>query len=211
MKSTGLDRRQKRSRDALRKAFLELIEEKDFSRITVTEIAERADRDRKTFYLHYSSIDDLVDELLYEEIEQAIERLEKLPLVEDGKINVATLYDALGTEMLTSVQRFGGALKHVDASELIETKRSLFVEALVKRDSLGFARILGPYLDLFVTFFYSGLLALYGQWLSQDSELPLNRLADLAAAAVTGGVASLVEAAKELDVSEAQPCAKSVG
>lgn len=44
------------------KAFMELLEEKDFEYISVKEICERAGVNRSTFYLHYETIADLLDE-----------------------------------------------------------------------------------------------------------------------------------------------------
>ncbi len=44
------------------KAFLELLETKDFEYITVKEICERAGVNRSTFYLHYETIADLLGE-----------------------------------------------------------------------------------------------------------------------------------------------------
>lgn len=43
-------------------AFLELIEKKDFSYITVKEICEKAGVNRSTFYLHYETMADLLAE-----------------------------------------------------------------------------------------------------------------------------------------------------
>lgn len=45
-------------------AFLELLEQKDFEYITVTEICKKADVNRSTFYLHYETIGDLLSECL---------------------------------------------------------------------------------------------------------------------------------------------------
>ena len=45
-------------------ALLALLEEKDLDYITVKEICRRADVNRSTFYLHYETIADLVDETL---------------------------------------------------------------------------------------------------------------------------------------------------
>ena len=42
--------------DRLEGAFLELIEEKPYSKITVNHIVERAGVHRNTFYYHYQSI-----------------------------------------------------------------------------------------------------------------------------------------------------------
>ena len=43
-------------------AFIELLEEKDFEYISVKEICERAGVNRSTFYLHYETIGDLLEE-----------------------------------------------------------------------------------------------------------------------------------------------------
>lgn len=44
------------------KAFLELLEQKDFAYITIKEICEKAGVNRSTFYLHYETIEDLLSE-----------------------------------------------------------------------------------------------------------------------------------------------------
>lgn len=44
------------------KALLELLEKKDFSYITVKGICEKAEVNRSTFYLHYETIGDLLEE-----------------------------------------------------------------------------------------------------------------------------------------------------
>lgn len=44
------------------KAFLELLEQKDFAFITVKEICKKAEVNRSTFYLHYETIGDLLSE-----------------------------------------------------------------------------------------------------------------------------------------------------
>ncbi len=44
------------------KAFLELLDIKDFEYITVKEICERAGVNRSTFYLHYETVADLLEE-----------------------------------------------------------------------------------------------------------------------------------------------------
>ena len=44
------------------RAFLELLEKKDFAYITVKEICQNAGVNRSTFYLHYETIADLLSE-----------------------------------------------------------------------------------------------------------------------------------------------------
>lgn len=51
-----------RTAEKMDKAFLELLEKKDFAYITVKEICETAGVHRSTFYLHYETIGDLLEE-----------------------------------------------------------------------------------------------------------------------------------------------------
>ena len=73
--SSRSDRRRRKVDEAIRTAFGELLAEKGLKNVTVKELAERADIDRKTFYLRYSSIDGLVDSLLREEMRRLAEVL----------------------------------------------------------------------------------------------------------------------------------------
>ena len=63
----NVDRRVRRTRDAIHRAFIGLMQEKGYDAVTVTDIIERADVGRSTFYAHftdkrdvlYASLDDL--------------------------------------------------------------------------------------------------------------------------------------------------------
>lgn len=58
--SATQDRRIARSQRALRRALIELMEERGLSAITVGELCARADLNRGTFYNHFESIDQLL-------------------------------------------------------------------------------------------------------------------------------------------------------
>ena len=56
-KYTKTDRRVSKTRNAITNTLLKLMEEKPLSEITVSELTELADVNRKTFYNHYENMD----------------------------------------------------------------------------------------------------------------------------------------------------------
>src|SRR5690349_18374541 len=76
------DRRSQRTRHLLSATLVELIREKDYNAITVSDIIERANVGRSTFYAHYRDKDDLfVGELdrVIELLSQRIPGQEEMP------------------------------------------------------------------------------------------------------------------------------------
>jgi AcrR family transcriptional regulator len=64
MNTKGDDNRSVReTKQRIKQAFLELVEVKTFSKISVKEITERAHINRTTFYLHYQDVYDLLDKI----------------------------------------------------------------------------------------------------------------------------------------------------
>jgi len=63
MKSPRTDPRILRTRQLIRDAFIDLLEEIELEKITVNRIAERATINRVTFYLHYRDIPDMLERM----------------------------------------------------------------------------------------------------------------------------------------------------
>jgi AcrR family transcriptional regulator len=66
------DRRILRTKEAINSAFLELLSEKGFDRITVNDISERANINRGTVYLHYEDKYDLLNKFIDSHLEKMI-------------------------------------------------------------------------------------------------------------------------------------------
>ncbi len=67
-----MDRRVRKTRQAILEAFVGLLAEKDFEHITMNEIAERANVNRGTVYLHYIDKFDLLDQCIDTHLEQLL-------------------------------------------------------------------------------------------------------------------------------------------
>lgn len=73
------DLRVMRTRAALREAFEALVAETTLDKITVKALTERAGVNRKTFYLHYETIESFYDEIMNGIMDEFFERYEKTP------------------------------------------------------------------------------------------------------------------------------------
>ena len=60
------DLRIKKTKNAVHNAFFELLEEKGYRNITIKDISERAMINRKTFYFHYDTKEELYNEIMTE-------------------------------------------------------------------------------------------------------------------------------------------------
>lgn len=74
------NRNARRSRRMIRQAFEALLQERGFHKITVTDIVERADLNRSTFYAHYPDIYGIVDEMQEEIIQHNMELFQQIQL-----------------------------------------------------------------------------------------------------------------------------------
>lgn len=58
-----MDRRVRKSQQAIKNALVSLINEVGLENITVSSLCKKADINRSTFYLHYENIDDLIQSI----------------------------------------------------------------------------------------------------------------------------------------------------
>ena len=109
-----------RSRQMIKKAFAEMLNEKDISKITVTDIVEKAGISRGTFYAHYMDVYDLYNAIqnnMMEAVQNTIEEIGAKQLLLDP------------TEVLARAFRFLDEKKYY-YKLFITSSRS---DALVKR------------------------------------------------------------------------------
>ena len=91
-----MDLRIKKTKRAIRSAFAELIKEKPMEKITVKEIAERAEINKTTFYAHYETVYDLVDQLAQETVAEVISQINTAQnLLDNPRAFVKEIYGAL--------------------------------------------------------------------------------------------------------------------
>ena len=128
------DRRFARTEKAIVEAFLRLAEERDLSKITVTALAREADIDRKTFYLHYGTVDAVADALLKEEAERVVEVLREEAFFESGTIDAMEFFSKLSVIIAPDLARTLRMVKHVSPDIILSKIEGPLTEALIEDD-----------------------------------------------------------------------------
>ncbi len=117
-----MDLRIQKTRAAIKKAFLDLRRKKPIEKITVTELSKLAEINKATFYLHYSDIYSLAEEIEDDAIDTLLENIQGLnKFMDDPQKHTAELYSAFmkNRKMLNSI--FSGS-RHGNFANKIEQR-----------------------------------------------------------------------------------------
>ena len=153
-----------RSRRLIRGAFQQLLREKPFEKITVTDIVKRADINRSTFYAHYPDVRGLVEDILDEVVvksTQLIREMNYQSIFEDPRPFLKELL-MIGMENVEIYKLIGGsdfALRQIEG-----LKKSLLDKAVSDVDVPEVIRMSNAY-KIQINFFIGGILNTYQQWL----------------------------------------------
>lgn len=162
-----------RSRRMIREAFLELLEEKKFEKITVTDIVDRADLNRSTFYAHYPDVYGVVEEIQKEIINRNMELIKQIEyrnILKDPIPYLNSICDTL--EVNTSLfTRMGQA---TDIHQLLDKYQKMIVEDVMNDPDIPEEIRNAPFFEVRIHFFVGGIMNTYQQWMDGklDYSLP---------------------------------------
>lgn len=97
MKDSKHDLRVKKTLNLIKNAFMTLILEEPYQDIRIVQIAERAQVNRKTFYLHYASIEDVMSDIEHDFVNEISTDISTLA-PDDLKGAILIYYRFLDTE-----------------------------------------------------------------------------------------------------------------
>ncbi len=169
----ALDKRSIKTKKAIRMAFLEKLAKKNYEDITISEIAEAANINRKTFYSHYSGIPDVLEEIEGDIIERATQVFTSLDLrdfLENpypylSKMTTSLNNDILFVEKLLRLKPavgFENKIKNKILDNVIECNEGLFKDEIEARDCLEFIS--------------GGMLSAYLRWINDKESESLEEL-----------------------------------
>jgi len=166
-----------RSRKAIRLAFMELLKEKSFEKITVTDIVKRADINRSTFYAHYPDVMGLIEEIQNEVLDYTYQMLREISFK-----NFFENPKPLLNEIIKMAEENNELYRLLSNSNIAVKQLVTIKEALIER-TIKTIEIPGLAPDSFekeftVRFFMGGVVDIYLQWLNGELNSSIEELTD---------------------------------
>lgn len=175
-------------------ALISLLKEKPFDYITVSEICKKAEVNRSTFYLHYETIGDLLEETTRYILNDFWGYFE-----EEGKDVKKNLNECKLSELVFISDKYlSPFLTYVrDNKEIFVTMnvyfKTLNFEGIHKE---LFEQIYIPVLDRFgiseenrnyvMTYYLNGIMAVISEWIKEDCSKPIEDIIEIITGCILG-------------------------
>lgn len=161
-----------KTRQCIHNALVDLLTEKNFADITVTEISARAMINRKTFYRHYQTVSDALTAVETDILES---------FINNNKNNNSCLkIDMMLSHISSLVEENKETLSKMISftPELLQTGR--FKELLCRATEVALKNIGGlsdqQMIKDISKFLVSGIISIYSDWLMSEYQEPLDQI-----------------------------------
>ncbi len=169
------------------KAFLELLNTKDFEYITVKEICEKAGVNRSTFYLHYENIGELLDESI-----KYINRKFDSYFLAENKFDFKNIANIDMVELYLITPQY-----LIPYLKFIKENKKLYKISIDKSDILGaenvfnkiFKNVINPIMERYqvpvekrvftINYYLNGIIGIIKTWLNNDCKNSIEFISEI--------------------------------
>lgn len=186
-----MDRRVKKTKAAIRKAYFELLKDKEDSSISISELARRADIDRKTFYLHYDSTEDIVAEFCEERSEELRTVLKESGFFHDP-FDTDTLFGALSSMLAVYMSAYGDMTQNPHYASFWSKVTEMLSETIVDiyRDRVSLTE---AELHVFSDYSASGMISVFRRYMRYGGDITLAELSRTVSVFALDGIQAVMK------------------
>jgi len=186
-----IDRRTRKTKRAIRHALAKLLSQKDINDITIRDIADLADINRKTFYNYYSGIHQVVDEIENEIVLAFESVLGDVDLKRDLN-DPSRIFERLTAIINTDLDFYGHLLSmHVNLS--LVSKIVTMLKAKTKEALLSQIEIDDMTADIVLGYAITGMIAVYQQWFNSDRRQSIEEISKTVSILFFKGFSGILE------------------
>lgn len=201
-KKPKVDRRVLRTKKALFGAYERLLSDPDTGRITISSLTREAGVDRKTFYLHYSSLEGMHDDMIVQLVSRImdallspsgrVERLDYLGFLTDVNSFFKNRTIRVCEEFNRLIEENPHVIKHLFSTSTMANLVGRFKE-LVVVDAMKTADISRERIEVCATFVAGSIVSCYHLWLTSDMKMTLPELSQMCSDLISAGMVSYLD------------------
>lgn len=175
--SPKIDRRILKTKNSIKEAFKELLQRKKYSNITVRELADCANITRKTFYLHYNTLSDVVEEMITERSKVLTDYLSEINFLSEN-FDFKSVVERIHNYFMDN----GAFYK-----KILEDSNSYFIfKKIIDSNETSLAKqyqneyqLEPEELKLRLRFMMSGMVSTYLSWLNNPEHMPFSKYSNV--------------------------------
>lgn len=193
MKGNRDDRRVKYTKMVLKESFIELLEKKDISQITIKEICEKADINRATFYAHYNDQYDLLRKIENELIDNINAYISEFDQI-NNNVNVVLITEKI-FEYLKENARIYKLLLSEQGDFSFQKKLMMLVYDKIITEITDNNNITKEDAEYVYSFTITGIIGIVQKWFNDDMKKSPRFMAEIVVK-LTLGLITLLKSGK---------------
>ncbi len=176
-----LDKRVIRTKKAIKAALFKIMEEKDISSITISELTQKANVNRRTFYTHYRNITDILDEI-EGDLVQALTELMRSFDVNEYRTSAYNLFMGLN-DLISGEFDYYFHLVRVDMRGMLMSRLKNVIKETTDKLLAQICRRTDD-ISVISSFIVGGFFNSYLEWHNHPEKLTAEQAAELASCMV---------------------------
>lgn len=186
-----MDKRTQKTRQAIRNAYITLLFDHHAPRMTVTAIAREANIDRKTFYLHYDTVEDVERDYNRELMLELLGYLDKEGFFA-GNPDAGCFFRACNCLIAAHLELFRHSAFQSTLSEAWEEATEELTELIADRYE-SIVTVRREVLCVYIRFLLAGSHTIYRDWIRGRLKFDIEELGRITTDAAFEGFSAIME------------------
>lgn len=193
------DRRVRKSKRAIKQAFIQLLKENNLDRITIQQISDLADVNRGTFYLNYEDKYALLDEMENEQIEKikGFIDIRKMDLsTKNSDRFIEDFANKIIKNVITHIEHnieFYQVILNLERKSRIEEQLADIVRSNIKHLIGNKDNVYGIPENYYLSYVVGSMMSMIKYWVSDENRVSVEELVNYVSTIASTGPLSIMK------------------
>ncbi|WP_436882016.1 TetR/AcrR family transcriptional regulator [Mammaliicoccus sciuri] len=193
------DRRVRKSKRAIKQAFIQLLKENNLDRITIQQISDLADVNRGTFYLNYEDKYALLDEMENEQIEKikGFVDIRKMDLSTKNSVRfIEDFANKIIKNVITHIEHnieFYQVILNLERKSQIEEQLADIVRSNIKHLIGNKDNVFGIPENYYLSYVVGSMMSMIKYWVSDENRVSVEELVNYVSTIASTGPLSIMK------------------